>query len=115
MLGLKGATSNYACAWCKIHKADRWKINNDYHSHNTPPLARTLEEIREMAKKSKENYCCDKQPLLIFHFHIHIVEDELHLMLRVTDILTENLICECIDWDKDDDLDNKRGKQRGYI
>ena len=23
MLGLKGATSNYACAWCKVHKADR--------------------------------------------------------------------------------------------
>ena len=43
MLGLKGATSNYACTWCKIHKADRWKINNDYHSYNTPPLARTLE------------------------------------------------------------------------
>lgn len=25
MLGLNGATSNYACAWCKIHKDDRWK------------------------------------------------------------------------------------------
>ena len=22
MLGLRGATSNYACAWCKVHKAD---------------------------------------------------------------------------------------------
>ena len=22
MLGLSGATSNYACAWCKIHKAE---------------------------------------------------------------------------------------------
>lgn len=22
MLGLKGATSNYACAWCKVHKID---------------------------------------------------------------------------------------------
>ena len=32
MLGLKGATSNYACAWCKIHKTDCWKINNDYQS-----------------------------------------------------------------------------------
>ena len=25
MLGIKGATSNYPCAWCKIHKTDRWK------------------------------------------------------------------------------------------
>ena len=22
MLGLRGVTSNYACAWCKVHKAD---------------------------------------------------------------------------------------------
>ena len=40
MLGLEGATSNYACAWCKVHKADCW---------NTPPMVRTLEEIHEMS------------------------------------------------------------------
>ena len=28
MLGLNGATGNYACAWCKIHKNDRWKMEN---------------------------------------------------------------------------------------
>ena len=48
MLGLKGGTSNYTCARCKIHKTDHWKINNDYQSYNTPPLARTLEEISEI-------------------------------------------------------------------
>ena len=25
-LGLKGATSYYVCAWCKVHKADHWNI-----------------------------------------------------------------------------------------
>jgi len=30
MLGLRGATSNYACAWCKVHKADRWNISDNY-------------------------------------------------------------------------------------
>ena len=112
MLGLKGATSNYACAWCKIHKTDRWKINNDYNSYNTPPLGRTLEEIWEMSQKSKENYCCDKQPLLNIPLD-HIVVDELHLMLRVTDILLENIVHECLDWDKDDDLDSKKGAVTG--
>ncbi|XP_022794722.1 uncharacterized protein LOC111333422 [Stylophora pistillata] len=29
MLGLNGATANYACAWCKFHKDDRW--NTDEH------------------------------------------------------------------------------------
>ncbi|PFX12813.1 hypothetical protein AWC38_SpisGene23165 [Stylophora pistillata] len=112
MLGLKGATSNYACAWCKVHKTDRWRINNDYNSYNTLPMARTQKEICEMSKKSKDNYCCDKQPLLNIPLY-HIVVDELHLMLRVTDILIENLVHECLNWDKDDDLDHKKGTATG--
>ncbi|CAH3035392.1 unnamed protein product, partial [Pocillopora meandrina] len=81
MLGLKGATFNYACAY-----------------YNTPPSARTLKEISEMSKKSRENYCCDKQPILNIPLD-HIVVDELHLMLRITDILIGNLVQECLDWD----------------
>jgi hypothetical protein len=27
MMGLSGATSNYACAWCKIHKDERWNMS----------------------------------------------------------------------------------------
>ena len=112
MLGLKGATSNYACAWCKTHKNDRWRINNDYTSYNTPPLARTLKEMFEMSKKSRDNYCCDKQPILNIPLD-RIVVDELHLMLRITDILIGNLVQECLDWDKDDDLDHKKGAATG--
>lgn len=39
--------------------------------------------------------------------------DELHLILQVTDILTENLVTECLDWDKEDDLDGKQGDPQG--
>ena len=39
--------------------------------------------------------------------------DELHLLLWITDILTENLIQECLDWDKEDELDHCRGAERG--
>jgi len=45
---------------------------------------------------SKDNYRCDKQPLLNILLD-HIVVDELHLMLRVTDILIENFVNECLD------------------
>ena len=76
------------------------------------PLVRTLEEIREMSTTSKDNYCCDKQPLLNIPLD-HIVVDELHLMLRITDILVENLVNECLDWDHEDDLDKKRGEAKG--
>ena len=112
MLGLKGATSNYACAWCKVHKADHWNISDNYLIYNTPPMVRTLEEIREMSTTSKDNYCCDKQPLLNIPLD-HIVVDELHLMLRVTDILIENLVNECLDWDREDDLNKKKGEAKG--
>ena len=26
MMGLKGATSHYACAWCKLHEDDHWNL-----------------------------------------------------------------------------------------
>ena len=71
-----------------------------------------MKEICEMCTKSKDNYCCDMRPILNIELD-HIVVDELHLMLRVTDILTENLISECLDWDKEDDLDRKRGDPQG--
>ena len=62
-----------------------------------------------MSSYSKDNYCCDKKPLLNIELD-HIVVDELHLMLRVTDILTENIITECLNWDKHDDLNRKKGE-----
>ena len=65
-----------------------------------------------MSKKSRENYCCDKQPILNIPLD-HIVVDELHLILRITDILIGNLVQECLDWDKDDDLDHKNGAATG--
>ena len=34
-------------------------------------------------------------------------------MLRVTDILTDNLTSECLDWDKKDDIDRERGDPWG--
>ena len=108
MLGLKGATST--CAWCKVHKADCLNISDNYLIYNTPPIETTLEEICEMLTTSKDNYCCDKQPLLNIPLdHIPLVVDELHFMLCVTDIPIENLVNECLHWDHEDDLDNTKG------
>ena len=40
----------------------------------------------------------------------HIIVDELHLLLRITDVLTANLITEVIEWDIEANLDNKQNK-----
>ena len=67
--------------------------------YNTPPMRRTTDELREFAnKKTGENYCCCHEPLLNIPLD-HIIPDELHLMLRVTDILLENLIEDAMQWD----------------
>ena len=42
MLGLNGATANYACAWCKIQKDDRWKTDQYFSYFNSKPLSRSL-------------------------------------------------------------------------
>ena len=113
MLGLKGATSNYACAWCKLHKDERWKMDQHYTYFNKPQMSRSLEEMHAMCTKSKENYCCHQPPLFNIDLD-HVVPDELHLLLRVTDILTGNLVLECIDWDKEEEIDCPRGSVRGF-
>ena len=38
ILGLKSATSNYACSWCKIHKSERWNMNFDVDYYNSMPI-----------------------------------------------------------------------------
>ena len=54
MLGLSGATSNYACAWCKIHKAEWWNMTYDLNHYNSPDLQRTLKEMNELEIKKKK-------------------------------------------------------------
>ena len=38
MLGLKGAKGNYSCAWCKIHKDTRWKMDKHFNNLIPHPL-----------------------------------------------------------------------------
>lgn len=80
---------------------------------NSPPMARTLQEIKEMANmKSGQNFSCVHQALLNVPLG-HIIFDELHLLLRVTDILLDNLIEDAMEWDEDDDWCKSKGKHKG--
>ena len=75
---------------------------DDYYDED--PIRRTLQEIKQFASKSKgENYCCVHQPLLNIPLD-HIILDELHLMLRVTDVLIGNLIEDVMQWDEKENL-----------
>ena len=82
--------------------------------YNTTPIARTLSEMQEMCSlpQSQCRYSCIRKPLINIQLD-HVILDELHLMLRITDRLTENLIKEVIERDNKADINKKRGEEKG--
>jgi len=63
VMGLKGATTPYACLWCKIHKDRRWETDKHFAHFNTPPMMRTVMGIKQLVKERKGDYCSVKEPL----------------------------------------------------
>ena len=108
VLGLNEAHSIYACAWCKISNNERlvytttsllykvviilsivyrWKTSTPFNTN-----CRSISEMqRIVSSKTKPNYGCIKMPLLELDLE-HVIPDELHMLLRVTDVLIQNLI-----------------------
>lgn len=83
--------------------------------YDSSPLRRTLEELHECAQKSKgENYCCVHKPLLNIPLD-HIILDELHLMLRVTDVLIGNIIEDVMQWDDKESARAHTGKKTIHL
>ena len=113
MMGLKGATSYYACVWCKIHKNNRWDTSFSLDHYQSPDLKRSLKEMFELARKKKQEnkYCCEHEPLL--HIELdHVVLDELHLLLRILDVLIENLVKDVLDWDQSENWDKRKSQHK---
>ena len=94
--GLSGATANYACIWCKVHKSHRYDTSCTEQFYNSPPVARKIDElvtgkpahpnvvqVTEGKPVRSNKYSQKNQPLLKIPIP-QIVIDELHLMLRVT-------------------------------
>lgn len=77
------------------------KPDNYYESS---PQKRTLEELKRCCHLKRGN--CINPPLLNIPLD-HIILDELHLLLRVTDVLTRNLLDEMIEWDDEEAHKNK--------
>jgi len=58
---------------------------------------RTLKSLFE--DSSKNQYCCQKPPLINIETD-HIITDELHLLLRITDVLLKNVVATAVADDK---------------
>lgn len=64
-----------------------------------------------LSKKNKDNFCCEHEPLLNIETD-HVMLDELHLLLRVVDVLLNNLLEEVLQRDKTEDA--KKGRKERY-
>ena len=66
-----------------------------------------MEEIIKLTALKKDNYCCVNDPLLSIDLD-HIILDELNFLLRVTDVLINNLIDDVLEMDKKKVLSKKK-------
>ena len=90
------------------HRYDMSKPDDYYESSLKK---RTLEDIKKCChlKRGNKNFCCVNPPLLNIPLD-HIILDELHLLLRVTDVLTRNVLDEMIEWDDEESHKKKVAK-----
>ena len=123
-MGMKAATSNNSCIWCKVHKNERWmrtpsnnidqsnSINSTmnlmqwitviFHSCNMSHLCDyflAANMLRTLDRSWSSQPGCHSQPL----FNIgpeNVVLDELHYMLRITDWLEHGIISDVVQWDE---------------
>ena len=102
-MGLSGAL------WCLIDKLDRWGISKPLEHYNLGEMKRSLDHIKT-SLPCKE-YSVINKPLSNIELD-HVILDELQLIMRVTDHLTENIITEEMERDGESDMSKKGGDRK---
>lgn len=74
------------------------------------PMAFTFDDIESLVQSRKFGFV--ETPLIRIPFD-PIVLDELHLLLRITDVLLANLIGDAMEWDDKSDFLKKKGEAKG--
>ncbi len=92
--GLSAAHATFSCLYCKIPKLDRWITSRRFDYYTSVRLVRTIEQIVKLAMSKKgEKYGVQHKPLFDIPLLFWII-DELHMCLRVTDVLKANMVAE---------------------
>ncbi|XP_067672134.1 uncharacterized protein [Haliotis asinina] len=91
ILGLGGVSCNHACAWCLMHRGDRHNMEHPLDYFNRDDMKRNRQQMTEHAVKCQ--FGVQHTPLLKIEVEDYVL-DELHLLLRITDLLERNLIDE---------------------
>lgn len=93
LLGLSSSTANYACPWCKVAKDCRGDISLPWDFYHSQENFRTMNEIKQYAKGTKPLYGVKNSPLIDIEPDKYI-PDELHLLMRVMNVLLRNVVSD---------------------
>ena len=102
-IGAATYTSRYACIWCKCPQLERFDTLQKWSIMDTDYGARTLEENIALAQsRAKEKFNVINNPIFPTIPQTCVVVDNLHMLLRVCDVLIDLLLMElrhldCID------------------
>ena len=90
--GIGAANSEYACIWCTCSKKERCKKEMSWSITDESKGARTVDKISVWQRRGR--YSCKNVPLFDFIPVKNVVIDVLHLFLRISDVLIQELIIE---------------------
>ena len=92
--GIDSAILEFACIWCKCPKLDRADLAQEWSISDHSLGARSIEENLELSRKRRKQFNVSHAPLFPSIPLTHVVIDNLHLFLRVSDVLISRLLDE---------------------
>ncbi len=93
--GIDAASSTYACIWCKCSAGERWDTSKQWSLDDAAKDgSRTIEENMAISAlpKTKKKFNVSNPPLFPTIPLSRVVIDNLHLFLRVSDVLIDLLV-----------------------
>ena len=112
--GVDAASCTYACIWCKCSRAERFDPDKEWSLTDTTKGARSVLENREHAAqpRSRQRYNVSNPPLFSTIPLSRVVIDNLHLFLRVANVLINLFITELRRQDSIDQCSRFNGQFR---
>ena len=98
--GIDSASSTYACIWCKCPAINRYDTTMSWSILDREQGARTIEENKTIAQSKTKQFNVTNEPIFDSIPLTRVVVDNLHMFLRVADVLIDLLLLELKRLDK---------------
>ena len=100
IMGIGACSSKFSCLWCFCSAVDRGDTRKTWSMTDENKGARTTMKIKQLSKQKRLNYSCVGSPVFQDIPISNVVPDVLHMYLRISDQLNNQLIMELMKRDK---------------